>query len=143
MKAAGVIASNKLAGKAVDYGITRRIADRSKRPQRAFERLAVEPWVGTNVDSDRWWRLPAVSFSGGSVAPRTWRPPIAPDRHGESWVPQCVLAIERVIKSCDGKQTIEEIVRNTRDQFPAERAVPMQAFCNQVLADLLVLRMLV
>jgi hypothetical protein len=121
--------------------LRREIQDRSLCLRRKFERVEVFAYLATDIDTNRWWRLPAIRFFA-STGEQIYRPPILPEHHTKEWVSQCVRVIERLLRACDGTVSVEQVVRSTRDSFGSEYGSEIQQLCNIVLADLSVLGLL-
>jgi flavin-dependent dehydrogenase len=116
-------------------GLRLDLPDRTVRFRRTFDRVEVAPYLVTDIDTSRWWRLPNIRFYGPQ-GDQTYRPPIQPESHSKEWVLTCVRAIERLIRACDGETSIEKAVAQTRDSFPPEDRREIQRLCDVVLAAL-------
>lgn len=121
--------------------LRRVVQDRSAHLHRRFERVDVEAYLATDIDTNRWWRLPLVRFTT-ATGEQTYRPPILAARHGDAWVGVALRAIERLLHACDGTMSVEQLVRRTRDSFESGRRADVQQLCNIVLADLTVMGLL-
>jgi flavin-dependent dehydrogenase len=122
-------------------GLRLDLPDRSIRLRRTFDRVDISPYLATDIGSNRWWRLPNIRFFGAG-GDQTYRPPIQAQESSKNWVLLCIRAIEWLLKSCDGKTTIEQAVAQTRSRFPAEHAAEIQRLCDLVLAGLCMKKLL-
>jgi flavin-dependent dehydrogenase len=122
--------------------LLRHLPDRGLRYRRAFERAAAEPYLATDVDSDRWWRLPAVRFFG-AFGERLYRPPLRIEHRGDAEIVRALRVIERLTAACDGRRTVEQAVRAVADSLPREHEATALAFAKVVFQDLVALEVLV
>lgn len=114
--------------------LRRALPDRSVRFRRVFEAVEPEAYLSTDVDSDRWWRLPALRFRLGGEE-RVYRPPVfAVDR--EAWIPKTLRIIEQVLLRADGTRDVDQLVRGARDAIDDSQPRVVQQLCNVILADL-------
>jgi flavin-dependent dehydrogenase len=113
----------------------RRELHRERRYKRAFTRASVEPYLATDVDSDRWWRLPALRFDD-----RLYRPPIL--RRGDDEIVQALRIIERLTAACSGDRTLEQAIRAVAGSFPRQDEQEILRFAKAVLTDLISLKVL-
>jgi flavin-dependent dehydrogenase len=114
----------------------RRGLDRERRFRRAFDAVSVEPYLATDVDSDRWWRLPALRFGD-----RLYRPPIL--RRSDEEIVRALRVIERLTEACDGEKTLEQAIRAVAASFPRQHEAEVLAFADAVAIDLIALELLV
>jgi hypothetical protein len=121
--------------KDVGKALSGELSDRRVRFKCAFDRLDVEPYLVSQVDTDRWWRLPAVRFfaAGGE---KVYRPPVPLAQREEVWTKLTLRVLERLLRNCDGKRGIDDVVRATRDAFDPAHHKDIQQLCNLMLGDL-------
>jgi hypothetical protein len=118
--------------------LRRSVADRTVRYRPSYDRAEVEPYMATAVDTERWWRLPLVRFSG-SFGQRVYRPPFPLREHSDEKVASALRVIERLTAACDGRRTVEQAVHTVCESLPRESEAAVQSFANAVLNDLLML----
>ncbi|MBK7859932.1 MAG: tryptophan 7-halogenase [Archangiaceae bacterium] len=115
--------------------VTREVLDRRARPRSLVSGAAVEAYLTTDVDSDRWWRLPELVLQG-SFGERRYRPPVPmADREGGA-VSRTLKLVEAVLAACDGQRDVDAVVRQARDRLGAAGSRENQQLANLVLSDL-------
>jgi flavin-dependent dehydrogenase len=118
--------------------LRRELPDRGARYRRAFDRVEVEPYVATDVDSDRWWRLPAVRFLG-DFGERLYRPPVPREERGERPITLVLRIVERVLAACDGTRSVDHVVRDACRSFQGAEEPRVRSLANLVLSDMVLL----
>jgi hypothetical protein len=94
-------------------------------------------YLATDIGTDRWWRLPIIHLHG-EWGVDMYRPPVLGRPHSDEWVTQCLRAIERVIRCCDGSMSLEQAVTRTVGSFPRDDQQQIRKLCDLVLAGLYV-----
>ncbi|MDC3960143.1 NAD(P)/FAD-dependent oxidoreductase [Polyangium jinanense] len=115
--------------------LRRELLDRSLRPHSRVERAEVSAYVATDVDSDRFWRLPELRFFG-AFGERVYRPPVPLEGREERGIQRTLQIVERTLSSCNGERTVDDVVRRVRDSFDRKDAEAIQKLANLVLSDL-------
>jgi flavin-dependent dehydrogenase len=118
--------------------LRRSVGDRSVRYVPTYDRAEVDAYFATDVDTDRWWRLPLVRFRG-AFGERVYRPPIPLRDHADDKVVTALRIIERITAACDGTRTIDQAVRDVCESLPRSVEPYVHAFSNDLLTDLLML----
>jgi clorobiocin biosynthesis protein Clo-hal len=122
--------------------LLRRMPDRGVRLRSEATRASVEPYLATDVDSDRWWKLPAIRLSG-SFGERVYRPPIRRDARDDDAIVRSLRVVDRLAAACDGRRTLDQAVRAVVASQPPEHRASTHAFADAVTQDLIALGVLV
>jgi flavin-dependent dehydrogenase len=113
-------------------------SNQDARYRRAFDRAEVGAYLATDVDTDRWHRLPLVRFFG-DFGERIYRPPIPLRHYSEARVVTALRIIERVTAACDGRRTVEQAIHAVSDSLPGEYEPATLASADRTIRELAML----
>ena len=129
------VSINNVERSSVGSGLRLELPDRSIRLRRCYESMSVDGYLATDIGTDRWWRLPVIHFASAAGA-QIYRPPVLAAQHSDAWVSTALRAIERVLRACDGKTSISDVVDRTVATFADDQSRPIRRLCDMVLAGL-------
>jgi hypothetical protein len=124
-------------GTSVGHKLNLELRERSIRLRSKIRRMDTSAYLATDIGTDRWWRLPIIHLHG-EWGVDMYRPPVLGRPHSDEWVTQCLRAIERVIRCCDGSMSLEQAVTRTVGSFPRDDQQQIRKLCDLVLAGLYV-----
>jgi flavin-dependent dehydrogenase len=125
-----------IEGSAPSVAVRREIPDREACLSVRHESVEVGAYLATDVESDRWWRLPEIRFRLAGGTARTYRPPVPLVERETFWLSATLRIVDRLLRACDGRTTVDHAVRATRDGFEPGRRRDVQRLANLILSDL-------
>ncbi len=118
--------------------VARELLDRSALPRSQVKSASVESYWSTDVESERWWRLPEVRLQCEATE-RRYRPPVPLAEREERGIQRTLSLVSHVIAACDGRRSVDDVVRYARDRLGAQQASENQQLANLILTDLVLL----
>ncbi len=108
---------------------------RTTRFRRNFQKMSVDAYLATHIDTNRWWRFPLIHFETPTGV-EDYRPPVLTTRSPDQTVSRSLRVIERLLQACNGHTTTEQAVNLTVAEFAPEDARDLRKLCDLVLASL-------
>lgn len=124
-----------IEGNVPDIPLRREIPDRAVCLSTRHQSVDVAAYLATDVETDRWWRLPELTFRLTS-GPRIYRPPVPLVERETFWLRATLRIVERLLRACDGRTSVERAVSATRDTFDVTRRSSVQKLADLILSDL-------
>jgi clorobiocin biosynthesis protein Clo-hal len=112
--------------------------DPSRRMKRAWDRLECDWYLGTLVESDRWWKLPMLRFHQGDTA-QVYRPRVHCKPTGEPDLEAGLRALEEIFAACETGCAFGDLEGELRRLYPGS---PVDVLLCEKLQDLVRMRLL-
>lgn len=117
---------------------TPQLENRELLLRRTVQIQETEWYLATDVDANRWRRLPVFHLQADEETLR-YRPPVHQEEQEEDRLQQLVALIHAILDEADGKTSIEQVIRSARRRCGEMSDHWLEQKVNHTVVDLLAL----